>query len=269
MPDSIAPYEVYAIRYAERIGKLNDHILHRDPHDGPNPMDYFVWAIVGNGRTIVVDLGFEAKQARARGRELLRTPAEGLAVIGIDAAEVEDVIITHLHYDHSGTVGDFPKAKFYLQDREMAFATGRNMAHTTFNVAYTLDYVFDVIRKVYDNRVVFVDGWMEVAPGVSVHHVGGHTDGLQIVRVWTKRGWVVLASDAAHYYMNMETPNPFPLVYNIGDMLGAYQTMESLADGHKNIVPGHDPLVMKQYPAPSSEAEGIAIRLDVDPRDSE
>ena len=72
MPDSIAPYEVYAIRYAKRIGKLNDHILHRDPHDGPSPMDYFVWAIVGNGRTIVVDLGFEAEQARLRGRDLLQ-----------------------------------------------------------------------------------------------------------------------------------------------------------------------------------------------------
>ena len=265
MPDAIAPYEVYAIRYAKRIGKLNDHILHRDPHDGPSPMDYFVWAIVGNGRTIVVDLGFEAEQARLRGRDLLRTPAEGLAVIGIDAAQVEDVIITHLHYDHAGTVGDFPKAKFYLQDREMAFATGRNMAHKTFNVAFALDYVVDMIAKVYDNRVVFVDGTMDVAPGVSVHHVGGHTDGLQIVRVWTERGWVVLASDAAHYYMNMETPNPFPLVYNIGDMLDAYQTMESLADGHANIVPGHDPLVLERYPAPFREAEGIVIRLDVDP----
>ena len=188
-----------------------------------------------------------------------------LAVIGIDAAQVEDVIITHLHYDHAGTVGDFPKARFYLQDREMAFATGRNMAHKTFNVAFALDYVVDMIAKVYDNRVVFVDGTMDVAPGVSVHHVGGHTDGLQIVRVWTERGWVVLASDAAHYYMNMETPNPFPLVYNIGDMLDAYQTMESLADGHQNIVPGHDPLVLQRYPAPFRAAEGIVVRLNVDP----
>ncbi|NKB54941.1 MAG: MBL fold metallo-hydrolase [Alphaproteobacteria bacterium] len=262
MPD---PYEVYAVRYAERIGTRNQHLLHQDPHDGPMPMDYFVWAIVGNGRTFVVDLGFEAEEARKRGRTLLRTPAEGLKLIGIDAAEVEDVIISHLHYDHAGTVSDFPKAQFYLQDREMAFATGRNMRHETFNQAFAIEYVIDVLRKVYDNRVVFVDGMEEVAPGISVHHVGGHTDGLQVVRVWTKRGWVVLAADAAHYYENMEAPNPFPLVYNVGDMIDGYRTMALLADSPKHIIPGHDPLVRERYPAPSAELQDIVVCLDVEP----
>ncbi len=262
MPD---PYEVYAIRYAERIGTRNQHLLHQDPHDGPMPMDYFIWAIVGNGRTFVVDLGFEAVEAEKRGRTLLRTPAEGLKLIGIDAAEVEDVIISHLHYDHAGTVSDFPKAQFYLQDREMAFATGRNMRHETFNQAFAIEYVIDVLRKVYENRVVFVDGMEEVAPGISVHHVGGHTDGLQVVRVWTKRGWVVLAADAAHYYENMEAPNPFPLVYNVGDMIDGYRTMALLADSPKHIVPGHDPLVRERYPALSDDLKDIVVRLDVEP----
>ncbi len=264
MPD---PYEVYAIRYAERIGTRNQHLLHQDPHDGPMPMDYFVWAIVGNGRTFVVDLGFEAIEAEKRGRTLLRTPAEGLNLIGIDAAEVEDVIISHLHYDHAGTVSDFPKAQFYLQDREMAFATGRNMRHETFNQAFAIEYVIDVLRKVYDNRVVFIDGMEEIAPGISLHHVGGHTDGLQIVRVWTKRGWVVLAADAAHYYENMEAPNPFPLVYNVGDMIDGYRTMALLADSPKHIVPGHDPLVRERYPAPSADLQDIVVCLDVEPSD--
>ncbi|MDG2072295.1 MAG: N-acyl homoserine lactonase family protein [Pseudomonadales bacterium] len=262
MPD---PYEVYAIRYAERVGARNQHLLHQDPHDGPMAMDYFVWAIVGNGRTFVVDLGFEAIEAKKRGRTLLRSPAEGLKLLGIDAATVEDVIISHLHYDHAGSVGDFPNAKFYLQDREMSFATGRNMRHETFNIAYSVEYVIDILRKVYDNRVIFIDGMEVLAPGLSVHHVGGHTDGLQIVRVWTKRGWVVLAADAAHYYENMETPNPFPLVYNVGDMIDGYRTMALLAESPQHIVPGHDPLVTKRYPALSPETEGIIVRLDAAP----
>jgi glyoxylase-like metal-dependent hydrolase (beta-lactamase superfamily II) len=262
MPD---PYEVYAIRYAERVGTRNQHLLHQDPHDGPMAMDYFVWAIVGNGRTFVVDLGFEAIEAEKRGRTLLRSPAEGLKLLGIDAATVEDVIISHLHYDHAGSVGDFPNAKFYLQDREMSFATGRNMRHETFNMAYSVEYVIDILRKVYDNRVIFIDGMEVLAPGLSVHHVGGHTDGLQIVRVWTKRGWVVLAADAAHYYENMETPNPFPLVYNVGDMIDGYRTMALLAESPQHIVPGHDPLVTKHYPALSPETEGIIFRLDAAP----
>ena len=186
-------------------------------------------------------------------------------MLGIDAALVEDVIISHLHYDHAGSVGDFPNAQFYLQDREMTFATGRNMRHETFNMAYSIEYVIDMLRKVYDNRVVFVDGMEELSPGLSVHHVGGHTDGLQVVRVFTKRGWVVLAADAAHFYENMDAPNPFPLVYNVGDMIDGYRTMGLLAASSKHIIPGHDPRVTARYPAPFPEAEGIVVRLDVDP----
>ena len=259
------PYEVYAVKYAERVGSRNQHLLHPDPHDGPMPMDYFVWAIVGNGRTFVVDLGFEIYESKTRGRTLLRTPAEGLKMLGIEAAQVEDVIISHLHYDHAGSVGDFPNAQFYLQDREMTFATGRNMRHETFNMAYSIEYVIDMLRKVYENRVVFVDGMEELSPGLSVHHVGGHTDGLQVVRVFTKRGWVVLAADAAHFYENMDAPNPFPLVYNVGDMIDGYRTMGLLAASSKHIIPGHDPRVTARYPAPFPEAVCSVVRLDVDP----
>ena len=79
MPESYEPYEVFAIRYAERDAMHNDHILNRDPHNGPSPMDYFVWAIRGNGRTIVVDVGFEEKEATARGRTLLELSFAWLA----------------------------------------------------------------------------------------------------------------------------------------------------------------------------------------------
>ena len=63
-------YEVYAIRYARHDRPARENFLDDDPHDGPMPLDYFVWAIVGAGRTFVVDTGFGADggdgaQARA------------------------------------------------------------------------------------------------------------------------------------------------------------------------------------------------------------
>jgi glyoxylase-like metal-dependent hydrolase (beta-lactamase superfamily II) len=90
-------YEIYAVRYAhlERTARFN--FLGGDAHDGPMPLDYFVWAIVGAGRTIVVDTGFDAEQARKRKRTLVRPVAEGLRAIGITHAEVRDVVITHMH----------------------------------------------------------------------------------------------------------------------------------------------------------------------------
>jgi glyoxylase-like metal-dependent hydrolase (beta-lactamase superfamily II) len=86
--------------------------------------------------------------------------------------------------------------------------------------------------------------------------------GLQIVRVATRRGWVVLASDASHYYANMEQSRPFPIVYNVGDMVEGWHRAQALADSAAHVIPGHDPLVLERYPAPAKALEGIVARLD-------
>ena len=49
-----------------------------------------------------------------------------LARLGVDAADVRDVVLTHLHYDHSGHLAAFPRARFWVQDDELAFWTGRH-----------------------------------------------------------------------------------------------------------------------------------------------
>src|SRR5687768_1088539 len=107
---SPAPYEIYAVRYARHERKASENFLGGDPHDGPMPLDYFVWAIVGPDRTYVVDTGFDATVAAKRSRELLRCPSEGLAMVGVDLGRVKDVIITHMHYDHCGNHHLFPDA---------------------------------------------------------------------------------------------------------------------------------------------------------------
>jgi glyoxylase-like metal-dependent hydrolase (beta-lactamase superfamily II) len=86
--------------------------------------------------------------------------------------------------------------------------------------------------------------------------------GLQAVRVATRRGAVVLASDASHLYANMEQSRPFPIVWSVGDMIDGYAKLRALADSTAHLIPGHDPLVMERYPAPKAELEGIVARLD-------
>jgi glyoxylase-like metal-dependent hydrolase (beta-lactamase superfamily II) len=106
----------------------------------------------------------------------------------------------------------------------------------------------------------------ELAPGVTLHHIGGHTAGLQCVRIMTQRGRVVLASDASHYYEHMETGRCFPTIFHVGDTLEGYSTLQRLAESRQHIIPGHDPLVMQRYAAPSPALEGIVARLDIAPR---
>jgi len=259
---STAQYEVYAIKYAHHERNASANFLGGDPHDGPMPMDYFVWLIRGQGREIVVDTGFNVAMAAKRGRSVTLPVEEGLRLMGVNAAQVKDVAITHLHYDHVGNFDLFPAASFHLQDLEMQYATGRCMATEAMRHAYEVEDVAGMVRRVYAGRVRFHDGEGEIAPGVTLHHVGGHTMGLQIVRIATRRGWVVLASDASHYYANMEQERPFPIVYNVGDMVEGWHRARALADSAAHVIPGHDPLVLARYLAPAKDLEGVVARLD-------
>ena len=122
-------WEVLALRYArhERRAQENFLLPVPDPHDAM-PMDYFVWVLrAPDGRTIVVDCGFDEATATRRGRTILRPVQDCLRAVGADPAEVADVVVTHLHYDHAGNLDLFPNAVFHLQEREMAFATGKHM----------------------------------------------------------------------------------------------------------------------------------------------
>src|SRR6478752_1701938 len=120
-------YELFAIRYATREARRSDHFIGGDPHDGPMPMDYFMWVAKGGGRTFIIDTGFNAEVSNKRKRTFLRCPVETLRAFDIDVNAVKDVILTHLHYDHAGNFDRFPNARFHLQEREMAYGTGRYM----------------------------------------------------------------------------------------------------------------------------------------------
>jgi glyoxylase-like metal-dependent hydrolase (beta-lactamase superfamily II) len=156
----------------------------------------------------------------------------------------------------------FPSATLHLQDLEMRYATGRYMGHECFRGAYEVEDVVGMVRRVYEDRVSFHDGDEEIAPGISLHLIGGHTMGIQAVRVATRRGWLVLASDASHFYANMEQTRPFPIVWSVADMVEGYRKLRRLAESPAHIIPGHDPLVLERYRAPSKETEGIIARLD-------
>ena len=258
-------YEAYAIKYGERMGTRGAIFMKGDPHDAPLAMDYFIWVVRNAERTVVVDCGFGKEEGQRRGRTYLRSPAECLRLLDIDPAVVEDVIITHMHYDHAGNIDLFPNARFHIQDTEMAYVTGRAMTHPVLRHSFVLSEVQQMVAIVYGDRAVFHDGDDGVFPGITVHHFPGHAKGLMSVRVHTKRGWVVLASDAAHYYEVIEQEPVFMTHESIFEMLESVRRLKCLGGEMTRIVPGHDPKVLTRYPSPSPELDGIVAVLDVTP----
>jgi glyoxylase-like metal-dependent hydrolase (beta-lactamase superfamily II) len=265
MTETLPEYKIFAIKYATREARRADHFIGGDPHDGPMPMDYFTWVIVGPDRVFLVDTGFTAETAARRKRTFLRCPIESLRRVDIDPDAVTNVILTHLHYDHVGNFHKLPHARFHLQERELAFATGRSVRYPYFGHGFEEEDIVGIVRLNFKRRLELYDGDMELAPGLTLHFAPGHTAGLQVVRVNTQRGRVVLASDASHYYENIRTNRPFIAVVDISAMLDAFRKVERLADSAQHIIPGHDPLVMRQYPALSPSLQNIVVRLDVDP----
>ncbi|MBM2577261.1 N-acyl homoserine lactonase family protein [Jannaschia sp. Os4] len=249
-------WQVEALRYGTRAGgrTRSDSFLFDDHADTPHAIDYFVWLLRSGDRTILVDTGYDAEEGRARGRPIDLDPREALSRRGVAVEDVEDVIVTHLHYDHAGGLHLFPGARLHLQPAEMAYATGPCMCHDALRHPFTGAHVCEAVTRLYAGKVVFHEGAGQIADGVEVHRIGGHSKGLQCVRVRTEAGWLVLASDATHFYENVHAGKLFPIVVDAEAMLRGFDTLRALASAPDLIVPGHDPLVRDLFPEVGPEA---------------
>ncbi|MEV0618347.1 N-acyl homoserine lactonase family protein [Nonomuraea sp. NPDC050404] len=254
-------FRVYAVRYARRDARRGEHFHGYEPGgEVSHPTSYYVWLAVSGEHTVVVDTGIAPERAAGvEGLDYRCSPVEALAELGVDAGEVDHVVLTHLHYDHTGTARDFPRARYVVQQAELDYWTGPWAGRITRERWLLNDRDLDHLTSARkDGRVRVVDGDASVVPGLSVHLVGGHTAGMQVVRVRTARGNVVLASDASHFYENIEGDRPFPILHNMPGMYGAFDRIKELADGPELVVAGHDPLVLERFPRQSPDVALIS-----------
>lgn len=250
----MSDWQVHAIKYAERATRTRaDSFLFDDNHDAPHPMDYFMWLLRRGEEVILVDTGYDTAEAQERGRPIRLDPRAALRPFDLSPEQITQVIVTHLHYDHAGGLHLFPNARLHLQSAEMAYATGPCMCHDTLRMPFTAGHICEAVQRLYSGKLQFYDGDGEVADGVTVHCIGGHSRGLQAVRVRTHAGWLVLASDSAHFYENVFERKPFPIVVDVQNMLDGFERLHALATTPELIVPGHDPLVTRVFPQDIAE----------------
>jgi glyoxylase-like metal-dependent hydrolase (beta-lactamase superfamily II) len=241
-------YEVYALKYAERDTTACQFFYRESSHDILT-LHYFVWLILGGPQPILVDTGFLEDDAQARGMRNYVSPAAMVQRAGIKPADIPVALITHLHYDHWAGHTLFPSAEYWMQRDEMAFWTGSFGAAPAFRQSANVESLAHLVTLNYGNRVHALDGDHEVAPGIHLYRVGGHTAGMQIVTVKTARGTVVLTSDASHFYHNVETRQPVQIMTSLPEMLMGFETIHRLAGSEKLIVAGHDPQVSDRFKA--------------------
>ena len=258
-------YEILAIKYGEFAARKRfESFIAADDHDGPHPIDYFVWVIRNANRTILVDCGFDEAEGAKRGRKIARTPAAALEMIGVPAGNLEQLIVSHLHYDHAGTMSAFPKARFHLQAAEMAYATGPCMCHNHIRYPFTRrPRVRDGAQRLLGPRRVprrrrggragrhrAQDRRPQPRPAVRAGDDGGRSSRARLRQLALLRELREGQSLPHHARHRRRAAT-------------ATRKLKKLAASPRHIVPGHDPLVLQRYPALNSQTKGIVHRLDV------
>lgn len=264
----IQTWEAYAFRYASMPDRYEDQLFLGGKPGVKWGMDYFFWALRSGDRVIIVDTGANAAKMAPRGRTPLIDPKSALASVGIDTDAVTEVFLTHAHWDHVGNLDLFPNAHFWMQAREMQSITGPDMTYTKIRGSYQMDEVQQLISLVYEDRLTFLDGDGTFAPGVDYLLLPGHSAGQTALRVQTANGPILMASDAVHYYREAVEERVFQSFNNVKEMLASLRECMAETGGDLDrLVPGHDPLVSKRYPAETHlpNGEPVALRIDLPP----
>jgi glyoxylase-like metal-dependent hydrolase (beta-lactamase superfamily II) len=243
--------QVLAVKYGHRVATraesyLNYH-LYGEP-DADLDIDYFFWVIRDGADVILVDTGFAPEVGQRRRREGYGTPAEALPGLGIAADDVTAVVITHAHWDHTGNVRQFPRAQLIMTEAEYGFWTSPLAGRRHFAAHSEPDEIALLARARAEDRVTLFTGGYPLAPGIELTEVGGHTPGQLIAAVTTPDGTTVLASDALHFYEEVERDRPFAILADLPAMYRAYDTLAQLAtQPNTRLVAGHDPLVRTRF----------------------
>jgi glyoxylase-like metal-dependent hydrolase (beta-lactamase superfamily II) len=259
-----SPYEVYAVRYGSLRAPKSEFFLRHSSYGEPDAeveMAYWFWLLRRADEAIVVDCGFAPEVGARRGRTCLQAPPDALRALGVEPGSVSTILVTHLHYDHIGNLGAFPAATLIVSRSELAFWTGPMARRFQFASLVEESEIAFVEAAAAAGRVRLIDGTEEVADGVTAIAVGGHSPGQLIVVVRSAGGDVVLASDAVHFYEELEFDRPFSVVGDLAQMYAAYDTLKELARTGAEVVPGHDPEVARRYPRADATGVVEAVRI--------
>jgi glyoxylase-like metal-dependent hydrolase (beta-lactamase superfamily II) len=260
-------YQVTIVKYGTRWTVRSDvflnYHLYEEP-DGPIAMDYFFWIVRNADRTIVVDTGFSAAGGARRRRTTLIDPAAAFDALGVDRAAGPPVVVTHAHYDHIGNLDLFPASPLVIAAAEFNFWTGPYANRTLLHHSVE-DAEIDHLRQAgREGRLRTFEDAVELAPGVRVIRVGGHTPGQSVVIVNTEAGAVLLASDAVHYYEELDRSMPFTQVASLVDMYAAFEWIRASEAPH--LVAGHDPGTLDRFTPVTGEMAGLAATVGPSPR---
>ncbi|GAA4176223.1 N-acyl homoserine lactonase family protein [Gryllotalpicola koreensis] len=254
-------WRVLAIRAGLRRGTRGEHFLEPGAWDEPHETAYWFWAARRGARTVLIDAGMSTERAAGlAGLDWAGPAHELLAAAGIAPESVDRVILSHLHYDHAGGARYFPHARVAIQRAERAYWSGP-VAERVVSQRWLVDPrdLRELEEAAAQGRLEELDGSVELEPGIRVDRLGGHTPGMQAVTVATESGPVVIASDASHFFENVEGDKPGRLFLDLPAVYFAFDTLAALDTTGNGIAPGHDPDLSRRHRVVSTAPHTVRI----------
>lgn len=255
-------WQVVIVKHGTRETTRSDAFLnyayYGEP-DGPHRVDYYFWVLRRGGRVVIVDTGYSASEGRKRHREILIDPMCALRSLGIDPEAGHPVIVTHAHYDHIGNIDAFSNSPIYISRPEWEFWTDDIADRTLFSHFSDPTAVRELTRACEQDRLHVFDVHCNVAPGVEVSVLGGHTPGQAVVSVSTSVGPILLASDAVHFHEEIDRDMLFQ---SMTDLPQSYRALDQLRRlPRRSLVSGHDSGELSRHIPLDGALAGLAATI--------
>jgi glyoxylase-like metal-dependent hydrolase (beta-lactamase superfamily II) len=253
-------WQVYALDYG-RSSFQRSKLLLGSPEGVRDPFAWTAWVVRGPEGVVLIDTGFKDQAVAEKWKITNFKPvSEILPALGIQPASVTDVVLTHAHWDHMGNLAPYTNARVHIQADELGWARGRVNPDQPERSGLRHKDLIEVDVAAKGKRLNTLSGDQEILPGIQVHGGGGHTPGVQWVEVNTGAGTIVLASDIAYVYENLETGTPPGASRDPERDRAQIAKMKTLS---AVLVPGHDPRVFERYEWVADRV--VAIKADPSP----
>lgn len=278
-------YSIWVLEYSFVTKYHKSGVLYGAHNQGFVKLPYCYAVIKGNGHVAMVDVGYNDKAYGKHlgdkfGVENWRSPKTVLGGIGLSPEDVDTVFITHAHFDHFGNVEDFPKARFYIQEREIAKWTWAMALPDRLRWMMVAIDPGDIVRGVdlaREKRLACIDGdHRDVLPGIDLHAAyDSHTFGSMWVEVRndgktvSSDAWV-LAGDLVYVFENLEGPGDavdvdkmyVPVGLAVGSqenlMMATEAMMKTVGYEARRVIPIHEERLKDRFPSRIT-ADGLRI----------
>ena len=185
-----------------------------------------------------------------------------MAALGVGPDTVSRVVLTHLHYDHTGNLDRFPDAELLVPARELDFWLGPLARRAQFAHAVEAGELGQVLAAVDAGRVRRLEGGEEIAEGVHAILLGGHSPGQMALGIDAQRG---LGRARLRRRALLRGARARPAVRRDRrpgrDVRGLRHAARAGGRRGAHLVPGHDAEVMNRYPRVDGAAADFAVEI--------